>query len=169
MDEYGFTDSLMAASTASLYAMEHSDIVNDNFDDLFSMLVSSFEDGQFIEKLHSLGPRGTVTKSIRLKPGHETLCFADRLWFNVKKTSSWYHDVYYVGIGLSMKMTDFNVIPYKKLWIARAVAGNIERIREKLAAPDMKEWMRKRLSDHVHQSCYDSLYELLVKPTVEED
>ena len=169
MDEYGFTDSLMAASTASLYAMEHSDIVNDNFDELFSMLVSSFEDGQFIEKLHSLGPRGTVTKSIRLKPEHEALCFADRLWFNVKKTSSWYHEVYYVGIGLSMKMTDMNIIPYRKLWIARAAAGTIERIREKLAAPDMKEWMRKRLSDHVHQTCYDSLYELLVKPTVEED
>ena len=66
-------------------------------------------------------------------------------------------------------MTDMNIIPYRKLWIARAAAGTIERIREKLAAPDMKEWMRRRLSDHVHQSCYDSLYELLVKPTVEED
>lgn len=164
MDEYGFTDSLMAASTASLYAMEHSDIVNDNFDELFSMLVSSFEDGQFIEKLHSLGPRGTVTKSIRLKPEHEALCFADRLWFNVKKTSSWYHEVYYVGIGLSMKMTDLNIIPYKRLWIARAVAGTIERIQERLRASDMKEWMRMRLSDHVYQSCYDPVYDLLARP-----
>lgn len=163
MEEYGFTDSLMAASTASLYALEHSEIVEKNFDELFSMLTDSFDDEQFIEKLHSLGPRGTVTKSIRLKPEHEALCFADRLWFNVKKTSSWYHEIYYVGIGLSMKMTDMNIIPYRKLWIARAAAGTIERIREKLAAPDMKEWMRKRLSDHVYQSCYDPVYDLLTR------
>ena len=163
MEEYGFTDSLMAASTASLYALEHSEIVEKNFDELFSMLTDSFDDEQFIENLHSLGPRGTVTKSIRLKPEHEALCFADRLWFNVKKTSSWYHEIYYVGIGLSMKMTDMNIIPYRKLWIARAAAGTIERIREKLAAPDMKEWMRKRLSDHVYQSCYDPVYDLLTR------
>ena len=169
MEEYGFTDSLMAASTASLYALEHSEIVKKNFDELFSMLTDSFDDEQFIEKLHSLGPRGTVTKSIRLKPEHEAFCFADRLWFNVKKTSSRYHEVYYVGIGLSMKMTDMNIIPYRKLWIARAAAGTIERIREKLAAPDMKEWMRKRLSDHVYQSCYDPVYELLAKPLTSED
>lgn len=169
MEEYGFTDSLMAASTASLYAMEHSEIVKKNFDELFSMLMDSFDDEQFIEKLHSLGPRGTVTKSIRLKPEHEAFCFADRLWFNVKKTSSCYHEVYYVGIGLSMKMTDLNIIPYKRLWIARAAAGTIERIREKLAAPDMKEWMRKRLSDHVYQSCYDPVYEQLAKSLTSED
>ena len=68
-----------------------------------------------------------------------------------------------------MKMTDMNIIPYRKLWIARAAAGTIERIREKLAAPDMKEWMRKRLSDHVYQSCYDPVYELLAKPLTSED
>lgn len=169
MGEYGFTDSLMAASKASLYAMEHSEIVKKNFDELFSMLVAAFEDEQFIEKLHSLGPRGTVTMSIRLKPKYEVFCFADRLWFNVKKTSSYYHEVYYVGIGLSLKMTDFTIIPYKKLWIARAVAGTIERIQEKLRKPDMKELMMTYLSDHVHQSCYDHVYELFAKPSESED
>ena len=49
------TDSLILAATASLYALEHRDIVRENFSRLFQMLVSSFEDETFIERLHKLG------------------------------------------------------------------------------------------------------------------
>lgn len=66
-------DFFIPAATASLYALEHSDIVKENFSRLFQMLVSSFQDDTFIERLHKLGPRGTVTRSIKLNPQNNVL------------------------------------------------------------------------------------------------
>lgn len=151
------TDSLIPAATASLYALEHRDIVRENFSRLFQMLVSSFQDDTFIERLHKLGPRGTVTRSIKLNPQDNVLCFADKLWFKVKRSSSPSKERFYVSVGLTFKLSEYNCIPYKKMWVAYVAAGPIDLIQFLLGAPSCEEIVCEKLSEHVYNTCFDSI------------
>ena len=151
------TDSLIPAATASLYAMEHCDIVRGNFSRLFQMLVSSFEDETFIERLHKLGPRGTVTHSIKLNPQNNVLCFADKLWFKVKRSSSSSMERFYVSVGLTFKLSEYNCIPYKKIWVSHVAAGPIDLIQYLLGAPSCEKIVCDKLSEHVYDTCFASI------------
>ena len=152
------TDSLIPAATASLYAMEHRDIVRGNFSRLFQMLVSSFQDDTFIERLHKLGPRGTVTRSIKLNPQDNVLCFADKLWFKVKRSSS-SKERFYVSVGLTFKHSEYNCIPYKykKVWVSHVAAGPIDLIQYLLGAPSCEKIVCDKLSEHVYDTCFASI------------
>lgn len=151
------TDSLIPAATASLYAMEHRDIVMENFSRLFQMLVSSFHDDTFIERLRKLGPRGTITRSIKLNPQDKVLCFADKLWFKVKRSSSPSKERFYVSVGLTFKLSEYNCIPYKKIWVAYVAAGPIDLIQYLLGAPSCEKIVCEQLSEHVYDTCFNSI------------
>ena len=151
------TDSLIPAATASLYALEHRDIVRENFSRLFQMLVSSFQDDTFIERLHKLGPRGTVTRSIKLNPQNNVLCFADKLWFKVKRSSSSSMERFYVSVGLTFKHSEYNCIPYKKIWVSYVAAGPIDLIQYLLGAPSCEKIVCEQLSEHVYDTCFNSI------------
>ena len=148
------SDSLIPAATASLYALENSNIIKENFARVFSMMVSSFNDDEFVSRLRSLGPRGIITTSVKLSPKFETLCFVDKLWFDVKKTSSRYYEAYYAGIGLTFKRSKFNFLPYGKLWISNLAAGTVDMIQDKLRSPELEGNICERLSEHVYNSVY---------------
>ena len=97
-------DSMMIEATATLYAMEHEKVVNENFDHLYDLLVSSLEDKDFRKHIETLKSRGTVTKGIPLKPENNAICFAKKLWFCIQRTSSDYKPTwYYVGVGINLK------------------------------------------------------------------
>ena len=148
------SDSLIPAATASLYALKNSNIVKENFGRVFSMMVSSFNDDDFINRLRLQKPRGIITTSVKLSPKFEALCFADKLWFDVKKTSSRYYEAYYAGIGLTFKRSKFNFLPYSRLWVSNVAAGTIDMIQEKLSTPELEGQICERLSEHVYNSVY---------------
>ena len=68
MEDNTMNDTLMIEATATLYAMEHEEIVKGNFDRLYDLMVKSFDDEAFRERLTNLRPGGTVTIGIVLKP-----------------------------------------------------------------------------------------------------
>ena len=155
-------NTMMVEATATLYAMEHEKIVNDNFDTLYDLLVSSLNDMDFRKRLEDLKPRGKVTKGIPLKPENDTVCFAKKLWFSIQRTSSDYRtDWYYVGVGVNLREEDMNLVGYRRVWLARVAGGSLDRIREKVCADDFKERVCKLLADHIYKAYYEFTNDML--------
>lgn len=161
MDDNAMMDVMISEATATLYAMEHEEIVKDNFERLYDLLVNSFDDESFQERLRKLRPGGTVTKGIVLKPKNDALCFANKLWFNVKKTTSKYAEWYYLGIGVNLKDVYINEGFYKKLWISRVGIGDIEQIRQKIHSEDFKERISISLAEHVSKTFYEHVQRIM--------
>lgn len=161
MNDKALMDFMMAGATASLYALNHKEIVEENFDSLYNLMVSSFNDDKFVEQLSNLKPKGKITRGIVLTPKDDVMCFANKLWFNVQKSSSRYREWYYVGIGINLKNTELNVVRYKKIWIARMASGDIPKIRMKINSESFKADSVKLLTDHIYDSCYEAVCKLM--------
>ena len=162
MDNNMMMDCMMAEATATLYAMEHEKVVNENFDRLYDLLVCSLEDESFRRHIEGLKPRGMVTKGILLKPENDAICFAKKLWFCIQRTSSDYkHTWYYVGVGVNLKQEYINEVGYKKVWIARIAVGDMDRIYEKISAEGFKEGICKRLADHIYKAYYEFIKDIM--------
>ena len=161
MNDNAMMDMMMSEATATLYAMEHEQIVKDNFERLYDLLVNSFDDESFQKRLRELRPGGTVTKGIALKPENDALCFANKLWFNVKQSSSQYGVWYYLGIGVNLKDAYINEGFYKKLWISRVAIGDMDEIRQKIHSDDFKERVSSSLAEHVSKTFYEHVRRIM--------
>ena len=161
MNDNAMMDMMMSEATATLYAMEHEQIVKDNFDRLNDLLVNSFDDESFQKRLRELRLGGTVTKGIALKPENDALCFANKLWFNVKKSSSQYGVWYYLGIGVNLKDAYINEGFYKKLWISRVAIGDMDEIRQKIHSDGFKERISSSLAEHVSKTFYEHVRRIM--------
>lgn len=161
LNENAMMDVMMKEATATLYAMEHEEIVKDNFDRLYELMIQSFDDEAFLAKLRGLRPGGTVTKGIILKPENDVLCFANKLWFNVKKTSSKYGVWYYLGVGINLKDVYINEGFYKKLWLSRVAVGDMDEIRQKIHSENFKERISKSLAEHVSSTFLDHVLNIM--------
>ena len=161
MEDNTMNDTLMIEATATLYAMEHEEIVKGNFDRLYDLMVKSFDDEAFRERLTNLRPGGTVTIGIVLKPKNDALCFANKLWFNVKKSASQYGVWYYLGIGVNLKDAYINEGFYKKLWISRAAIGDMDEIRQKIHSEGFKERISRSLAEHVSNTFYEHVRRIM--------
>lgn len=168
MEDNVMYDAMIAGATASLIAMSHSGIVSDNFDTFHGLMVFSFNDMKFLEDLGRLRPGGQVTRGIRLSPENDAVCFATRLWFRVKRSSSRWWDGYYVSIGINLRESDRNVTGIRKLEISRLAVGGIEDICQKINADGFREDCLERLTEHVYSSCYESVYGLMGYPPEHE-
>lgn len=147
-------DSLIPAATASFFAVKHRDIVEDNFSEIFQLLMTSLHDEAFLEQLRKLGPRGTVTRSIKLPTQDDEMCFADKLWFKVKKSSSTTRERYYISMGLTFKLSEYSCIPCKKIWMSYVAAGPIDFIQFLLGAPCAEAYLRDELAEAVYDTCF---------------
>ena len=161
MEDNVMYDAMIAGATASLIAMSHSGIVSDNFDTFHGLMVSSFNDMKFLEDLGRLRPGGQVTRGIRLAPENDAVCFATRLWFRVKKSSSRWWDGYYVSIGISLKESDMNITGIRTLAIARLAVGKLDDISEKIIKAEFKDNSARLLTEHVYSACYEAVCELM--------
>lgn len=161
MEDNVMYDAMITGATASLIAMSHSGIVSDNFDTFHGLMVSSFNDMKFLEELGCLRPGGQVTRGIRLAPENDAVCFATRLWFRVKRSSSRWWNGYYVSIGINLRDSNLNVTGIRKLEISRMAVGGIEEICQKINADGFGEDCLERLTEHVYSSCYESVCSLM--------
>lgn len=161
MEDNVMYDAMIAGATASLIAMSHSRIVSDNFDTFHGLMVSSFNDMKFLEDLGRLRPGGQVTRGIRLAPENDAVCFATRLWFRVKKSSSRWWDGYYVSIGINLRESDRNVTGIRTLAIARLAVGKLDDISEKIIKAEFKDNSARLLTEHVYSACYEAVCELM--------
>ena len=159
---------MIAGATASLIAMSHSGIVSDNFDTFHGLMVFSFNDMKFLEELGRLKPGGQVTRGIRLAPENDAVCFATRLWFRVKRSSSRWGDVYYVGIGINLRESHKNITGIRKLEISRLAVGGVEDICRKINADGFREDCLERLTAHVYSSCYEYVYSFMTNIPMSE-
>lgn len=161
MEDNVMYDAMIAGATASLIAMSHSGIVSDNFDTFHGLMVSSFNDMKFLEDLGRLRPGGQVTRGIRLAPENDAVCFATRLWFRVKKSSSRWWDGYYVSIGINLRESDMNITGIRTLAIARLAVGKLDDISEKIIKAEFKDNSARLLTEHVYSACYEAVCELM--------
>lgn len=164
-------DIMMSAATASLVAMSHSGIVGENFDSLYDMMLASFNDEKFLEHLDHLRPGGQITRSIKLVPENDAVCFANRLWFKVKRSASKWWSGYRVSIGINLKKSDMNITRIRTLAIARLAVGKLDDIREKIIKAEFKDNSARLLTEHVYSACYESVCELMSDipvPDIEE-
>lgn len=162
MEDNTMMDGMMGEATATLYAMEHERMVNENFDHLYELLVNSLEDEGFRKRIEELKPRGKITEGIPLKPENDAICFARKLWFCIQRTSSDYkHTWYYVSVGVNLRQEYVNEIGYKKIWIARVAIGDLDKIQEKVRAEAFKEGLCMRLADHIYKAYYEFIKDIM--------
>lgn len=152
---------LEIGATAALYGLENEEVVKEHFDELYAKQVQCFDDDAFIAKLQAMKGRATTTVGVSVPFKDDTICFVNKLWFNVQRSSSEYWEVVYIGIGVNFKRHEYNQFSFSKLWIAHTANGTIEQIKEKIASPDFKERIGSRLQAHVYDSCEKQMNELL--------
>lgn len=148
-------DPFVANASAALYGVENQNAVEENFHELYLKLVERFRNPKFIAKLHALKPRGQVTVAIELPMKNEAVRFANKLWFQVQKSSSLYWEVYYVSIGVNFRNSSYSPFTFKKMMIRRATVGTIEKIQDRISAPDFESKMCERLGKYVYE-CFSS-------------
>ena len=64
---------------------------------------------------------------------------------------------FYVSVGLTFKHSEYNCIPYKKIWVSYVAAGPIDLIQYLLGSPSCEIIMCEQLSEHVYDTCFDSI------------
>lgn len=64
---------------------------------------------------------------------------------------------FYVSVGLTFKLSEYNCIPYKKIWVSHVAAGPIDSIQYLLGAPSCEIIMCEQLSEHVYDTCFASI------------
>ena len=151
---YNF-DPFVANASAALYGVENQNAVEENFHELYLKLVEHFRNPEFIGKLHALKGRGQVTVAIELPMKNEAVRFANKLWFQVQKSSSLYWEVYYVNIGVNFRNSFYSPFTFKKMMLRRATVGTIEKIQDRISAPDFESKMCEKLGKYVYE-CFSS-------------
>ena len=151
---YNF-DPFVANASAALYGVENQNAVQENFHELYLKLVDHFRNPEFISKLHALKGRGQVTVAIELPMKNEAVRFANKLWFQVQKSSSLYWEVYYVNIGVNFRNSFYSPFTFKKMMLRRATVGTIEKIQDRISAPDFESKMCEKLGKYVYE-CFSS-------------
>ena len=151
---YNF-DPFVANASAALYGVENQNAVQENFHELYLKLVEHFRNPEFIGKLHALKGRGQVTVAIELPMKNEAVRFANKLWFQVQKSSSLYWEVYYVNIGVNFRNSFYSPFTFKKMMLRRATVGTIEKIQDRISAPDFESKMCEKLGKYVYE-CFSS-------------
>ena len=151
---YNF-DPFVANASAALYGVENQNAVQENFHELYLKLVDHFRNPEFIGKLHALKGRGQVTVAIELPMKNEAVRFANKLWFQVQKSSSLYWEVYYVNIGVNFRNSFYSPFTFKKMMLRRATVGTIEKIQDRISAPDFESKMCEKLGKYVYE-CFSS-------------
>lgn len=148
-------DPFVANASAALYGVENQNAVEENFHELYLKLVEHFRNPKFIAKLHALKPRGQVTVVIGLPMKNEAVRFANKLWFQVQKSSSLYWEVYYVNIGVNFRNSFYSPFTFKKMMLRRATVGTIEKIQDRISASDFESKMCEKLGKYVYE-CFSS-------------
>ena len=151
---YNF-DPFVANASAALYGVENQNAVQENFHELYLKLVEHFRNPEFISKLHALKGRGQVTVAIELPMKNEAVRFANKLWFQVQKSSSLYWEVYYVNIGVNFRKSTYSPFTFKKMMLRRATVGTIEKIQDRISAADFESKMCEKLGKYVYE-CFSS-------------
>lgn len=148
-------DPFVANASAALYGVENQKAVEENFHELYLKLVECFKDPKFLGKLQALKGRGQVTVGIDLPMKNEAIRFANKLWFQVQKSSSLYWEVYYVNIGVNFRKSPYSPFSFKKMMLSRATVGTIEKIQERISASDFEQKIGKELGEYVYE-CFSS-------------
>ena len=64
---------------------------------------------------------------------------------------------FYVSVGLTFKLSEYNCIPYKKIWVSHVAAGPIDLIQYLLGVPSCEKIVCDNLSEHVYDTCFASI------------
>ena len=153
----------LAHKKALKCAEAHRKIVTDNFDHLYDLLVSSFDDDRFCKRITSLKRGGRATVSIPLKPEDEKICYARRIWFRIQKSKSVRKDEYQLGIGVDLRTDHLNIYGYKKIWGAGLVTGGIDDVFDEARSESFKDSTCEGLSSYIFNVYYDYVYELILR------
>lgn len=128
-----YLDPMLAGASASLYGLENQEAVKESFPLIYQKLVDSFDDPEFIAKLHALKGRGQTTVGINLPKKNEAFRFVNKIWFQVQKSDSEYWEVYYLNIGFNFNHSKYNPFEYQKMMIKKVALGpSIKSERESL-------------------------------------
>ena len=114
-----YLDPMLAGASASLYGLENQEAVKEYFPAIYKKLVESFNDPEFITKLHALKGRGQTTMGINIPNKNEVFCFVNKIWFQVQKSDSEYWEIYYLNIGFNFNNSKYNPFEYKKMMIKK--------------------------------------------------
>ena len=155
-----YLDPMLAGASASLYGLENQEAVKEYFPAIYKKLVESFNDPEFITKLHALKRRGQTTMGINIPNKNEVFCFVNKIWFQVQKSDSEYWEIYYLNIGFNFNNSKYNPFDYKKMVIKKVALGTIEKIRERI---------EKKLTDYVYDTLFENALSILAPPKEEEE
>lgn len=164
-----YLDPMLAGASASLYGLENQEAVKESFPLIYKKLVDSFDDPEFIAKLHDLKGRGQTTVGINLPQKNEAFRFVNKIWFQVQKSDSEYWEVYYLNIGFNFNHSKYNPFEYQKMMIKKVALGTIDKIRERISAPDFAKSIEKKLSDYVYDTLFENALGILTPPNEAED
>lgn len=164
-----YLDPMLAGASASLYGLENQEAVKESFPLIYQKMVDSFDDPEFIAKLHALKGRGQTTVGINLPKKNEAFRFVNKIWFQVQKSDSEYWEVYYLNIGFNFNHSKYNPFEYQKMMIKKVALGTIDKIRERISAPDFAKSIEKKLSDYVYDTLFENALGILTPPNEAED
>lgn len=164
-----YLDPMLAGASASLYGLENQEAVKEYFPAIYKKLVESFNDPEFITKLHALKGRGQTTMGINIPNKNEVFCFVNKIWFQVQKSDSEYWEIYYLNIGFNFNNSKYNPFEYKKMMIKKVALGTIEKIRERISEPDFGKRIEKKLTDYVYDTLFENALSILAPPKEEEE
>ena len=148
---------LEITGTGSFYGYVNSEFVESHINELYKNVKSKFEDDRFIEILKSLKPKAQTTIELKLYPQEN--CFANKLWFRIRKSSSTYGHYYMIDIGVNYKSDMF--CPLSKSWVKRCSYSNLETLIERINDTDKQEKWSKVLLDNIFNGFFDAYTELL--------
>lgn len=163
-----YLDPMLAGASASLYGLENQEAVKEYFPAIYKKLVESFNDPEFITKLHALKGRGQTTMGINIPNKNEVFSFVNKIWFQVQKSDSEYWEIYYLNIGFNFNNSKYNPFEYKKMMIKKVALGTIEKIRERISEPDFAKRIEKKLTDYVYDTLFENALSILAPPKEEE-
>ena len=164
-----YLDPMLAGASASLYGIENQEAVKESFPAIYQKMVDAFNDSEFIAKLHALKGRGQTTVGINLPKKNEVFRFVNKIWFQVQKSESEYWEIYYLNIGFNFNNSKYNPFEYKKMMIKKVALGTIDKIRERISAPDFAKNIEKKLSDYVYETLFENALGILAPPKEAED
>lgn len=164
-----YLDPMLAGASASLYGLENQEAVKESFPLIYQKMVDSFGDPEFIAKLHALKGRGQTTVGINLPKKNEAFRFVNKMWFQVQKSDSEYWEIYYLNIGFNFNHSKYNPFEYQKMMIKKVALGTIDKIRERISAPDFAKSFEKKLSDYVYDTLFENALGILTPPNEAED
>lgn len=110
-------------------------------------MVDSFGDPEFIVKLHALKGRGQTTVGINLPKKNEAFpALSIRFGFRYRNLIPSIGRYITLNIGFNFNHSKYNPFEYQKMMIKKVALGTIDKIRERISAPDFAKSFEKKLS-----------------------